>query len=286
MFDPLHLIKCVRNNLMKYCFKFGKYVGTWKDRYLEGPLPGKTSTWKIQHFPSDLHQSLQRSTYTPLILKIESWVSFEVWLSFWLGKLLYITLKTARSRYPFNDTSPNKGFMKEAIKFIKRLKIFNGNEEVISRISYGGGGGTMTTLHQCNLKGNLGNYFLVHSSPRQMEIVQQTSMTSSVDLWLLHCRVALARFFRDLAYSSAFFSCCKSSSLPTMEDPVRKNDGGGESLFYDFYGGVCPDEFRRPSRRECRLFDRTRWMPTSRRTTLAFTFPFAIVLIRILTLLI
>lgn len=31
MFDPPHLIKCVRNNLMKYSFPFGQHVATWKD---------------------------------------------------------------------------------------------------------------------------------------------------------------------------------------------------------------------------------------------------------------
>ena len=31
IFDPPHLIKCVRNNLMKYCFRFGQYVASWKD---------------------------------------------------------------------------------------------------------------------------------------------------------------------------------------------------------------------------------------------------------------
>ena len=31
MFDPPHLIKCIRNNLMKYSFKFGNLVASWKD---------------------------------------------------------------------------------------------------------------------------------------------------------------------------------------------------------------------------------------------------------------
>ncbi len=31
MFDPPHLLKCVRNNLMKYPFKFGMYTASWKD---------------------------------------------------------------------------------------------------------------------------------------------------------------------------------------------------------------------------------------------------------------
>ena len=31
MFDPPHLIKCIRNNLMKYTFKFGQYTATWQD---------------------------------------------------------------------------------------------------------------------------------------------------------------------------------------------------------------------------------------------------------------
>ena len=31
MFDPPHLLKCVRSNLIKYTFKFGEYVAVWKD---------------------------------------------------------------------------------------------------------------------------------------------------------------------------------------------------------------------------------------------------------------
>ena len=31
MFDPPHLIKCIRNNLMKYTFKFGQHTATWQD---------------------------------------------------------------------------------------------------------------------------------------------------------------------------------------------------------------------------------------------------------------
>ena len=35
MFDSPHLIKCVRNNLMKYSFQFGQHVATWKDTEAE-----------------------------------------------------------------------------------------------------------------------------------------------------------------------------------------------------------------------------------------------------------
>ena len=31
MFDPPHLLKCIRNNLMKYSYKFGMYVASWND---------------------------------------------------------------------------------------------------------------------------------------------------------------------------------------------------------------------------------------------------------------
>ena len=31
MFDPPHLLKCTRNNLMKYAFRFGNYSACWKD---------------------------------------------------------------------------------------------------------------------------------------------------------------------------------------------------------------------------------------------------------------
>ena len=35
MFDPPHLIECVRNNLMKYSFQFGQHVATWKNTEAE-----------------------------------------------------------------------------------------------------------------------------------------------------------------------------------------------------------------------------------------------------------
>ena len=31
MFDPPHLIKCIRNNLMKYTFRFGQHTAKWED---------------------------------------------------------------------------------------------------------------------------------------------------------------------------------------------------------------------------------------------------------------
>ena len=31
MFDPPHLLKCIRNNLMKYTFRFGDHAARWKD---------------------------------------------------------------------------------------------------------------------------------------------------------------------------------------------------------------------------------------------------------------
>ena len=43
---------------------------------------------------------------------------------------------TKKLKCPLNDISPNKEFMKEAINFIKGLKVFNGNEDVTSRIKY------------------------------------------------------------------------------------------------------------------------------------------------------
>ena len=45
MFDPPHLIKCVRNNLMKYSFQFGQHVATWRILRL--------SMKKIHHCPFD-----------------------------------------------------------------------------------------------------------------------------------------------------------------------------------------------------------------------------------------
>ena len=31
MFDPPHLIKCIRNNLMKYTFRFGQHTAKWEE---------------------------------------------------------------------------------------------------------------------------------------------------------------------------------------------------------------------------------------------------------------
>ena len=158
MFDPPHLIKCVRNNLMKYCFIFGQYVATWKD--IED-LYEKDSALPIRSAPKLTEKHIHPTNFNKMRVKLATQVlSHTVAASLCMyaslgglpstvmgtGEFVLkfdsvfdcvncsILHSTKKLKCPLNDISPNKEFMKEAINFIKGLKVFNGNEDVTSRI--------------------------------------------------------------------------------------------------------------------------------------------------------
>ena len=158
MFDPPHLIKCVRNNLMKYCFRFGQYVAAWKD--IED-LYEKDSALPIRSAPKLTEKHIHPTNFNKMRVKLATQVlshtvaaSLCMYAS--LGGLPSTAMGTAefvlkfdsvfdcvncstlhstkKLKCPLNDISPNNEFMKEAINFITGLKVFNGNEDVTSRI--------------------------------------------------------------------------------------------------------------------------------------------------------
>ena len=158
MFDPPHLIKSVRNNLMKYSFRFGQHVATWKD--IED-LYMKDSALPIRSAPKLTEKHIHPTNFNKMRVKLATQVlshtvaaslctyaslgglpSTAMGTSEFLSKFDSVfdcvncsTLHSTKNlKCPLNDTSPNKKFMKEAIIFIKKLKVFNGNEEVTGRI--------------------------------------------------------------------------------------------------------------------------------------------------------
>ena len=56
MFDPPHLIKCIRSNQMKHTFKFENLVASWKDI--------ETFYNKVMNLQVDLHTNSQTSIST------------------------------------------------------------------------------------------------------------------------------------------------------------------------------------------------------------------------------
>ncbi|CAB4010470.1 Transposable element P transposase [Paramuricea clavata] len=153
MFDPPHLIKCVRNNLMKYCFRFGQYVATWKD--IED-FYMKDSALPIRSAPKLTEKHIHPTNFNKMRVKLATQilshtVAASICMYVSLGGLPSTAMGTAefllkfdsvfdcvncstlhstkKLKCPLNDKSPNKEFMKEAINFIKGLKVFDGNKE-------------------------------------------------------------------------------------------------------------------------------------------------------------
>jgi hypothetical protein len=158
MFDTPHLIKCVRNNLSKYCFRFGQYVATWKDIedfYMKDSALPIRYAWKLTE------KHIHRTNFNKLRVKLATQVlshtvAASICMYVSLGGLPSIAMGTAefllkfdsvfdcvncstlhstkKLKCPFNDKSPNKEFMKEAINFFKGLNVFDGSKEVTGRI--------------------------------------------------------------------------------------------------------------------------------------------------------
>ena len=143
MFDPPHLIKSLRNNLMKYSFRFGQHVATWKDiedLYMKDSLPTNFNKMRVKLATQVLSHTVAASlcTYASLGGLPSTAMGTSEFLSKFDSVFDCVNCSTLHStknlKCPLNDTSPNKEFMKEAIIFIKGLKVFNGNEEVTGRI--------------------------------------------------------------------------------------------------------------------------------------------------------
>ena len=158
MFDPPHLIKCVRNNLMKYSFQFGQHVATWKD--IEA-IYEKDSSLPIRSTPKLTEKHIHPNNFQKMKVKLATQVlshtvAASLCMHVSVGALPSTAMGTAEFIQKFDsvfdcvnsstlhstkkfkcaltDQTTHQKFMKEAISFIKELKVFNGAAEVTGRI--------------------------------------------------------------------------------------------------------------------------------------------------------
>ena len=158
MFDPPHLLKSVRNNLMKYIFKFGNYIAQWKD-IIE--FYNKDKELAIRAAPKLTEKHIRPNNFNKMKVKYASQIlshtvaaSLCTYVS--IGGLASSAMGTAQLLFKFNSlfdcvnvstinspkelkramttTSSHQSYLEEASTFIKDLKVFEGNVEVTGRI--------------------------------------------------------------------------------------------------------------------------------------------------------
>ena len=158
MFDPPHLIKCIRNNLMKYIFKFGNLVASWKDievfynkdkelsirsahKLTDKHIhPNNFQKMKVKYATQVLSHTVAASLCTYISLGVlppsamgtaELILKFDTLFDSVNSSKLYSPKKL---KTPITVTSNHVNFFNEAITFISNLKVFDGNTEVTGRI--------------------------------------------------------------------------------------------------------------------------------------------------------
>ena len=158
MFDPPHLIKCIRNDLMKYTFKFGSLVASWKDieafynkdkqltirsahKLTDKPIqPNNFNKMKVKYATQVLSHTVAASlcTYISLgVLPPSAMGTAELILKF---DNLFDSVNSCKLhspkklKTPITETSNHVNFFNETIAFISSLKVFDGSTEVTGRI--------------------------------------------------------------------------------------------------------------------------------------------------------
>ena len=158
MFDPPHLIKCIRNNLMKYTFRFGQYTAKWEDII---HFYNKDMELQIRAAPKITDKHIRPNNFAKMKVKyatqiLSHTVAASICMHVSVGSLPSSAMGTAECISKFDSlfdavnvstvhsskalkcaltqTSPHLNFFEQAISFIKSLKIVQGNEEVTSRI--------------------------------------------------------------------------------------------------------------------------------------------------------
>ena len=159
MFDPPYLIKSVRNNLIKYTFRFGEdHVASWKD--VEA-VYARDSALPIRSASKLTEKHLRPNNFNKMKVNLATQVLSHTFAAaictyFSVGALPSCAMGTAGFIEKFDSIfdcvnsstlhstnvlkcalshqTKHQDFMKEAIDFIKELKVFNGNEEVTGRI--------------------------------------------------------------------------------------------------------------------------------------------------------
>ncbi len=164
MFDPPHLIKCIRNNLMKYTFKFGQYTATWQDivnfynKDKELPIraapkltdkhirPNNFAKMKVKYATQILSHTVAASIC--MYVSVRGLPSSAMGTAECISKFdslfdcvnVSTIHSTKKLKCALTQTSHHLSFFEQAISFIKNLRIVQGNEDVTGRIKCINGG--------------------------------------------------------------------------------------------------------------------------------------------------
>ena len=158
MFDPPHLLKCVRNNLMKYSFTFGSYTATWQ--HIE-EFYNKDKTLSIRMAPRLTEKHIHPNGFSKMKVKFASQVLSHTVAA---GLCSYVSMgnlpasalgtaellstfdsifdsvnsstlfSTKKLKCAMSDSTLHQKFLNEAIAFILSLEIRDGPSVVTSRI--------------------------------------------------------------------------------------------------------------------------------------------------------
>ena len=158
MFDPPHLLKCVRNNLMKHVFKFGQLTATWKDikdfyekdkeltiraapKLTERHInPNNFCKMKVKYASQILSHTVAASLCT--YVSIGGLPSAAMGTAEFVSKFdsVFDCVNSSKIHSPkkmksaINEESSHISFLKEAITFIQELHVFEGDKEITNRI--------------------------------------------------------------------------------------------------------------------------------------------------------
>ncbi len=158
MFDPPHLLKCVRNNLMNYPFKFGMYTASWKD--IE-KFYNNDNTLTIRTAPKLTEKHLHPNGFSKMKVKyatqvfshtvaaaICTYVSTEKLPASASGTAELLSMfdslfdcvnsstihSTKKMKCAMSNATSHQAFLKEAIKFIMSIEVLDGVNIVTGRI--------------------------------------------------------------------------------------------------------------------------------------------------------
>ena len=158
MFDLPYLIKSIRNNLMKYSFKFAKYVASWSD--IEAFF-NKDKSLPIRCAPKLTERHVHPNNFAKMKVKLATqilshtvaasictYVSLGVLPQSAMGTAEFISqfdslfdsvnssaLNSAKDlRRPITAKSNHVQFLNKTISFIKSLKVYEGVKDVTGRI--------------------------------------------------------------------------------------------------------------------------------------------------------
>ena len=158
IFDPPHLIKCIRNNLMKYTFRFGQHTAKWEDIVA---FYNKDKELPIRAAPKLTDKHIKPNNFAKMKVKyatqiLSHTVAASICMYVSVGGLPSSAMGTAECILKFDSLfdsvnvstinspkslkcaltqeSPHLRFFEEALSFLKSLKIYQRDEEVTGRI--------------------------------------------------------------------------------------------------------------------------------------------------------